>query len=358
MSEAQHLLYHLDVDPKKINDQNILITGGTGSFGNKMVATLLINFKPRRVIIYSRDEFKQSLMKEKFNPKKYPNLRYFIGDVRDYDRLETALRNVDLVFHASALKRIQECEYNPMEAIKTNILGTNNLIKAAIKNQVKYVIGLSTDKACSPVNLYGATKLCGEKLLINANILSGEQQEGTTGSLHQTKFATCRYGNVMGSRGSLFQIFASQLQVDKSLTVTDPSMTRFTMLLEEAVNFVLNCYDKMTGGEVFIPKLPKYSIEQVLRCFDAEDNYQIIGARPGEKFHELMISSDESHTAYEFKDFYILTPLDEYGIQHFNIDAYSTYDYQKRQQSHPYSSQNAESITDERLKSLIALYES
>jgi UDP-N-acetylglucosamine 4,6-dehydratase/5-epimerase len=274
------------------------------------------------------------------------HLRYFIGDIRDYDRLEIALKKVDVVFHACALKRIQECEYNPMEAIKTNILGTNNLIMASIKNNVSYVIGLSTDKACSPVNLYGSTKLCAEKLLINGNILSGGL----------TKFAVCRYGNIMASRGSLFQIFKQQLADNKKLTVTDPSMTRFNMLQIEAVNFVLMCYNLMIGGEIFIPKLPSYSIAQVLRCLNVDETQiSIIGCRAGEKYHEIMISEDESHLAYELDDFFIMTPLEEHGLQHFNIDHYKNKQLQltKVPSRIAYSSKNATPLTDEKLCLLI-----
>lgn len=343
---VDQLQYTLDIPNEKLNDLNILITGGTGSFGHQMVHTLLTHFNPRRIVIFSRDEFKQAKMKELFSPKKYHNMRYFIGDVRDYERLETAFHGIDLVFHACALKRIQECEYDPMEAIKTNILGTKNVIRAAIKNNVKYVIGLSTDKACSPVNLYGATKLCMEKLLLNGNVLSS----------NATKFSVCRYGNVMGSRGSLFPIFNRLKQEGKPLTVTDPTMTRFNMLLDEAVNFVLLCYDLMVGGEIFIPKLPAYTIGQVADCYGSKDGeYQIVGARPGEKFHEMMISGDESHLAYKFDDFYILTPLEEHGIQYFNIDSYNRkFQNITRLDSHkPYSSKDAKKLSNERLRFLI-----
>lgn len=341
--EGEDLIYHLDIDPSKINGKNILITGGTGSFGNKMTETLLRHFKPNRIIIYSRDEYKQSLMKEKFDPKKYPNLRYFIGNIREYSRLKIAFRGVDIVFHTAALKRIQECEYNPMEAIKTNIIGTENIIKAAIRNKVKYVIGLSTDKACSPVNLYGSTKLCAEKLLVNANILSG-------GS---TKFAVVRYGNQLNSRGSIVEIFHRLRTQGKSLTVTDPTMTRFTILLQEAAHFVLTCLNRMTGGEIFIPKLPSYSIEQMVRVFGCADDYQVIGIRPGEKKHELMINADESHLAYEFDQFFIITPMEEHDIQHFNIEAYQDLEHQTREPNQPYSSGDNYLISDERLAQLI-----
>lgn len=339
--ENQDLLFNLDIDPQKINGKNILITGGTGSFGNKMTEILLKYFVPNRLIIYSRDEYKQSLMKEKFDPNTYPCLRYFIGDVRDPERFSVALKGVHIVFHTSALKRVQECEYNPMEAIKTNILGTQNLIQAAIRNNVDYVIGLSTDKACSPVNLYGATKLCSEKLLINANVISNGK----------TKFAVVRYGNQLNSRGSLVEIFSRLKEQGKKLTVTDPKMTRFTILLQEASNFVLMCLDRMVGGEIFIPKLPSYSVEQMVQLFGSADDYEVIGPRTGEKMHELMICADESHQAYEFDNFYIIVTPSE--IQVFPIEAYSKWNYRKCEPNKPYSSGDNYLISNDRLARLV-----
>ena len=270
-------------------------------------------------------------------------MRFFIGDVRDQERMITAFHGVDIVFHASALKRIGECEYNPMEAIKTNIIGTENVIQAAIKNQVKYVLGLSTDKACNPVNLYGATKLCGEKLLVNANILGGGI----------TKFCVIRYGNQLCSRGSIVEIFKNQKEQGRQLTVTDPTMTRFTILLQEAANFVLMCLDLMTGGEIFIPKLPSYSIEQMVKCFGQGKNYEVIGSRAGEKMHELMISSDESHTAYEFEKFFILVTLEEYQLQMFDHDAYGRFEFKQREAQQAYSSGDNYLISNQRLCQLI-----
>lgn len=346
MPTNNDLIYQLNIDPRKINGKNILITGGTGSFGQMMTKTLLEHFTPNRIIIFSRDEYKQSLIKAKFPTKDYPCLRYFLGDIRDLQRLTTAMSGVNIVFHTAALKRIQECEYNPMEAVKTNILGTENVIQAAIDNKVEYVLSLSTDKACSPVNLYGATKLTAEKLVLNGNITSKKQ----------TKCCVLRYGNQFGSRGSLVEIFKRLRQQNQPLTVTATEMTRFTILLQEAVHFVLQCLDKMIGGEIFIPKLPSYSVEQMLRCFDAtnpETDYQIIGVRPGEKYHELMISSDESHQAYEFEDFYVIAPLEEHELQFFDIKEYPESTYQKCHLAKPYSSGDNELITDERLRHLI-----
>tara|TARA_R100001163_G_scaffold41949_1_gene31732 strand:+ start:7868 stop:8938 length:1071 start_codon:yes stop_codon:yes gene_type:complete len=343
------LIYKINIDPSKINDKNILITGGTGSFGKKMISTLLRCFTPKKVIIYSRDEYKQSLLKTMFNPVKHPCLRFFIGDVRDLQRMTMAFKGVDIVFHTAALKRIQECEYNPQETIKTNIIGTENVVKAAIANNVKYVIGLSTDKACAPVNLYGATKLVGEKVMINGNILSGNSSEDS----NATKFAVVRYGNQLNSRGSLVEIFKRLKDTNQPLTVTDASMTRFTILLQEAVNFVLMCLDRMVGGEIFIPKLPSYSVEQMVRAFDGLEDYQIIGTRAGEKYHELMISSDESHMAWEFDNFFIIIPSDELMV--FNMNSYNLAGLSgtRRAQNLPYSSGNTTIICDHRLKRLI-----
>lgn len=348
MSVKEDLLYNLDVDPRLLNNKVILITGGTGSFGNKMTETLLSHFHAKKIIIFSRDEYKQSLMKEKFPKSKYPCMRYLIGNVRDLDRMEMAFRGVDIVFHTSALKRIGECEYNPMEAIKTNINGTENVVKAAIRNKVKYVLGLSTDKACSPVNLYGATKLCAEKILVHGNILG----HGTT------KFAAIRYGNQLCSRGSIVEIFQRQRDAGQTLTVTAPGMTRFTILLQEAANFVLLCLDRMIGGEIFIPKLPSYEIGQMVNCFvgkskDGQSNCRLIGTRAGEKMHELMISADESHTAYEFDNFFILVTLEEHRLQLFDIAAYGKFKYTRRAANLPYSSGQNELIGNKRLCQLI-----
>lgn len=334
------LIYRINIDPSKINGKSIFISGGTGSFGKKMLRTLLTHFTPAKIIVYSRDEYKQSILKEEFNPTQYKCLRFFLGDVRDYERLHSALKQVDIVFHTSALKRIQECEYNPMEAIKTNILGTDNIVRAAIANKVKYVIGLSTDKACAPANLYGGTKFVGEKVIIHGNIMSGGA----------TKFAVVRYGNQFNSRGSLVEIFKRLTSQGQPLTVTNPSMTRFTILLQEAVNFVLMCLDKMNGGEIFIPKLPSYTVQQMVRAFDSESNFQIIGSRAGEKHHELMISGDESHEAWELKDFFVIAPSPE--MMTFDFAGYE--ERTQRGANLPYSSGENVLITDERLKRLIS----
>ena len=337
----EDLIYKININPEKINGKNIFISGGTGSFGKKMIKTLLTNFKPNRIIIYSRDEYKQSLLKVMFDPNVHKCLRFFLGDIRDYARLKLALKHVDIIFHTAALKRIQECEYNPMEAVNTNVLGTNNIVQAAIENNVKYVLALSTDKACAPVNLYGGTKLVGEKIVVNGNILSGGA----------TKFAVVRYGNQLNSRGSLVEIFGRLKEEGKELTVTDAKMTRFTILLQEAVNFVLQCMDRMAGGEIFIPKLPSYTVEQMLEVFDAADNWRSIGVRAGEKHHELMINADESHMAWEFDDFFIIVPAEELML--FNFNNYNGLKRIRRKESQPYSSGDNELITNERLRRLI-----
>lgn len=295
-----------DIVGKLINDKVILITGGTGSFGNQLTRTLLDleydGYICKKIIILSRDEFKQHLMQKKFPMDKYPNLRYFLGDVRDSQRMDEAIRNVDIVFHAAALKRIDMLEYNPQEGIKTNIIGTQNVVNSALKNKVKRVFLISTDKATSPANLYGATKLCAERLVVSANALAGEGG---------TIFGVLRYGNVFASRGSVVPIFHEQKKKGV-LTITDGNMTRFTLTLPEAISFVLNCSAMMIGGETFIPKLPSYNVLQLADLIAPEAKKEIIGLRPGEKMHESMISVDEGHQTKEAEDFFVITPLVSY----------------------------------------------
>jgi len=294
------LLYNLDLENTSnlVNGKSIIITGGTGSFGNKLVEILLNHFNLKKLIIFSRDEFKQYHMQKKFNPKKYDCLRYFIGDVRDRERVMEAFSGVDIVFHAAALKQVPAIEYNPNEAIKTNIYGTENVVKAAIKNNVERVIALSTDKCVSPANLYGATKLCLEKLIIAGNHMSGDK----------TKFSVLRYGNVFGSRGSVVPLFLKQKE-EGLITVTDKKMTRFTLILDEAVNFVLNCAINMIGGEIFVPKLPSYSICQLANIIAPGVEQKEVGIRPGEKLHESMLGDYESHLAIDTTDKYVITPI-------------------------------------------------
>ena len=294
-----------------VNGKNIFITGGTGTFGYKITDILLNQYSPNKVIIFSRDEFKQYNMKQIFPESIYPNIRYFIGDVRDYERLLTATKNVDVLFHAAAMKQVDTIEYNPLEAIKTNIYGTENVIKAAIQNNIIKVIGVSTDKCVSPVNLYGATKLCLEKLIIHANLMSGK---------NGTIFSVLRYGNVINSRGSVVPLFLKQKE-NKCFTITDEKMTRFTLTIDQAINFVLNCASIMIGGEVFVPKLPSYNIVQLAKCIEKDAEIKIIGIRPGEKLHEAMISSSESHKTLIQENYMVVLPeisinknyLEKYG---------------------------------------------
>lgn len=282
-----------------INNKVIFITGGTGTFGHQITEILLKNYNPKKIIIFSRDEFKQHNMKQIFPDTKYPNIRYFIGDIRDYERLLMATKNVDVIFHAAAMKQVDTIEYNPLEAIRTNINGTENIIKASIENKVKKVIAISTDKCVNPINLYGATKLCLEKLIIHANILSGND-----GPI----FSVLRYGNVFKSRGSVVPIFLNQKINNLPFTITDEKMTRFTITINQAINFVLNCASIMIGGEIFIPKLYSYNIMQLVKCIDNSPIINIIGKRPGEKIHELMISNNESHRTIINNDFFVIMP--------------------------------------------------
>ena len=284
-----------------INNKTILITGGTGSFGKSLVKYLLNNFKPKKIIIFSRDELKQSDMLLEFNKVKNI-LRFFLGDVRDYARLSMAMRNVDIVFHAAALKNVPFAEYNPFETIKTNILGAQNVIDVSFENNVENVLALSTDKASSPINLYGATKLASDKLFITANNFKGKLK---------TKFSVVRYGNVMGSRGSVIPIFA-QYYNKSYLPITDKRMTRFNITLGEAIEFVLNALKLMKGGEIFVPKIPSFKVTDLAHAMFPKKKIKIIGLRPGEKIHEEMISTGESLNTIYYKNSYIICPYSEF----------------------------------------------
>ena len=292
------------------NDKVILITGGTGSFGKKFTEILLKNFKPKKLIIYSRDEFKQFEMKKRFNDKC---MRYFIGDVRDKERLIRAMEGVDYVVHAAALKHVPVAEYNPMEAIKTNVLGGNNVIDAAIDTGVKKVIALSTDKAVNPINLYGATKLASDKLFIAANNMKGAKD---------IRFSVVRYGNVMASRGSVIPLFQELAKKGvKKLPITHTDMTRFWITLDEAVNFVLMAFETMQGGEIFVPKIPSMKITDLAKAIAPDCKFDIIGIRPGEKLHESMISIDDSYNTLEFNNYFIILPsISLTGKPHFNTN--------------------------------------
>jgi UDP-N-acetylglucosamine 4,6-dehydratase len=279
------------------NNANILITGGTGSFGKKYTQVLLEKYKPNKIIIYSRDELKQYEMAQKFNDKC---MRYFIGDVRDKDRLKKAFYGVDFVIHAAAMKHVPVAEYNPMECIKTNINGASNVIDAALEEGISKVIALSTDKAANPINLYGATKLASDKLFTAANNIKGKRK---------TIFSVVRYGNVLGSRGSVVPYFKRLIDSGaKELPVTDERMTRFWITLQEGVEFVLQNFVRMQGGEVFVPKIPSMKIVDLAHAIAPKLSIKIVGIRPGEKLHEVMIPKDDSHLTLEFKEYFVICP--------------------------------------------------
>lgn len=279
------------------NDKAILITGGTGSFGKQYVKTILSRYKPKKLIIFSRDELKQFEMAQEFDAEC---MRYFIGDVRDRDRLSQAMRGVDHVIHAAALKQVPAAEYNPMEAVKTNIHGAENVIRAALDNEVKKVIALSTDKAANPINLYGATKLASDKLFVAANNIAGG---------HETRFSVVRYGNVIGSRGSVVPFFKKLVDEGATeLPITDERMTRFWITLQEGVDFVLKNFQRMQGGEIFVPKIPSVCITDLAKAMAPDLSHKIVGIRPGEKLHEVMCPVDDSHLTIEFDDHYVIRP--------------------------------------------------
>jgi UDP-N-acetylglucosamine 4,6-dehydratase/5-epimerase len=286
------------------NGKNILITGGTGSFGKKYTKILLEDYKPNKIIIYSRDELKQYEMAQEYDD---PCMRYFIGDVRDEGRLKKAMRGVDYVIHAAALKHVPIAEYNPMECIKTNINGAQNVIDAALENCVQKVIALSTDKAANPVNLYGATKLASDKLFVAANNLSGDRD---------VKFSVVRYGNVVGSRGSVVPFFNKLIREGVTeLPITDEKMTRFFITLEDGVKFVLKNFQRMQGGEIFIPKIPSMKITDMAKALAPNLSHKVIGIRPGEKLHEIMCPADDSHLTLEFHDHYVIQPTIQFTGQ-------------------------------------------
>lgn len=293
-----------------LNGLSVLVTGGTGSFGTKFVETVLERYRPDRLIVFSRDELKQSQMAERFPQAKYPCMRYFIGDVRDKDRLYRAFDGVDVVVHAAALKQVPACEYNPIEAIRTNVLGAANIIDAAIDRNVHKVLALSTDKAASPVNLYGATKLCSDKLFTAAGNYAGA---------HRTRFSVVRYGNVMGSRGSVIPLFL-KLRETGELPITDPRMTRFWITLEQGVGFVLDSLERMRGSEVFVPKIPSMSIVDMARAIAPECETRIMGIRPGEKLHEVMVPEDDARNTIEYDDHFAIVPSYEEYVAQWGAD--------------------------------------
>jgi UDP-N-acetylglucosamine 4,6-dehydratase len=274
--------------------KTVLVTGGTGSFGKAFVGRLLSMKDVKKVIVFSRDELKQFEMQEIYKSEK---LRYLLGDVRDYNRLEQVTYDVDIVVHAAAMKQIPAAEYNPMEAIKTNILGAENVIRAAIYNNVSKVVALSTDKAANPANLYGATKLCSDKLFVAGNLLAGKRK---------TRFSVVRYGNVLGSRGSVIPFFLEKAKTGE-IPITDPRMTRFWLSLDQGVDFVINSLRRMTGGEIFVPKIPSFKVTDVASVVAPNIRQQTIGIRQGEKLHEVMITEDDSLNTLEFDDHYVIS---------------------------------------------------
>lgn len=288
----------------KIDNKTILITGSTGSFGKEFVKTILSNYNPKKVIVYSRDELKQYEMSLIFNDKK---MRYFIGDVRDEKRLVSALNGVDVCIHAAALKQVPIAEYNPMECIKTNVDGASNVINACLQNEVGDIIALSTDKAANPINLYGATKLCSDKLFISANNIKGSRK---------SRFSVVRYGNVAGSRGSVIPFFKQLAQNNADfIPITHKDMTRFFITLNQGVNFVLDSLERMHGGEIFIPKIPSIKITNLAKAIAPNIPHKIVGIRPGEKLNEVMIPKDDAHLCLEFDSFYILKPTINFNSQ-------------------------------------------
>jgi UDP-N-acetylglucosamine 4,6-dehydratase len=286
-----------------LNDKSILVTGGTGSFGRQFVRLALQRFKPRRLIVYSRDELKQYEMQQELNA---PCMRYFIGDVRDAERLAQAMRGVDVVVHAAALKQVPAAEYNPMECVKTNVHGAQNVVSAAIANEVERVVALSTDKAANPINLYGATKLVSDKLFVAGNNLAGG---------HRTRFAVARYGNVVGSRGSVVPLFRGLLaNGTRELPITDPRMTRFWITLAQGVGFVLKSLERMRGGETFVPKIPSARITDLAEAMAPGLPTKVVGIRPGEKLHEIMCPKDDAHLTLEFADHYLIRPAIQFNV--------------------------------------------
>lgn len=280
-------------------NKSILITGGTGSFGKAFIKHILKKkYKFKRIIIFSRDELKQYEMEKELSTKKYPSLRYFIGDIRDKERLKLAFKEVDIIIHAAALKQVPAAEYNPTEYIQTNIVGAKNIIETALESNVQKIIALSTDKAVSPVNLYGATKLCSDKLFVAANNFKGKKN---------ISFSVVRYGNVMGSRGSVIPFFKS-LKKNDIFPVTSKKMTRFSLTLDQGVKFVLNCLDISIGGEIFVPKIPSYKITDVVKAINPKSKIKVIGIRQGEKIHEDLITSNDSRNTINLNNMYIILP--------------------------------------------------
>jgi len=295
-----------------LNEKSILITGGTGSLGQQLTKTILHKWpNVKRLVIFSRDEQKQFQMNQEYPESKYAAIRYFIGDVRDYDRLLRAFEGIDYVIHAAAMKHVHIAEYNPMECVKTNVLGAENVINAALATGVKNVVALSTDKAAAPINLYGATKLCSDKLFVAANNIKG---------FRDLKFSVVRYGNVMGSNGSVIPFFLSKRN-DGVLPITDLNMTRFNISLQEGADMVLHAMETAWGGEIFVPKIPSYKITDIAKAIGPDCEHKVIGIRPGEKVHEEMITSSDSFSTYDLGKYYAILPQ----VTNWNLEEYKKY---------------------------------
>jgi UDP-N-acetylglucosamine 4,6-dehydratase len=298
--EAVGTVRNFDQQLPDLDGKSILVTGGTGSFGKAFIAAVLERWQPRRLIVFSRDELKQYEMSQRFSPDRYPAMRYFIGDVRDVDRLEMAMRGVDYVIHAAALKHVPAAEYNPFECINTNVLGAENVVKASIRQGVEKVVALSTDKAANPINLYGASKLASDKIIVAANNLSGGSG---------TRYSVVRYGNVVGSRGSVVPLFERLIREGADhLPITDERMTRFWITLPQGVNFVLSSLQMMRGGEIFVPKIPSTKIIDLARVMGPGLPTKVIGIRPGEKLHEVMVPEDDARSTFSLDDRYVIEP--------------------------------------------------
>ncbi len=327
-----------------LKNKSILITGATGSFGSRFLSYLLNlkTNKPKKTIVFSRDELKQFELSKIFNEKDYPNVRFFLGDIRDKQRLKMALEDVDYVVHAAALKQVPTAEYNPIEFIKTNVLGSQNIIEASIETNVKKVIALSTDKASSPINLYGATKLCADKLFLSANNLVGKKK---------TSFSVVRYGNVFGSRGSVVPLFLDLIKKNQKLIVTDPEMTRFNIVLDDAVKLVVDAIKNSVGGEIFVPKIPSYKIMDIVKALQSKNNIKITGIRPGEKLHEELISSNEGFNTYDLGNYFVI------GGNQTSINFYKKKKYKKIKPGKNYNSlDNSDYLTVSQIKKLVESY--
>lgn len=325
-------------------NKTILITGGTGSFGSNFLKRLLkLKKKPKKIIIFSRDELKQFNLSKIYTEKKFSNIRYFIGDIRDKQRLNMAFEDVDYVINAAALKQVPTAEYNPIEFIKTNVIGSQNIIEAAIEKNVKKVIALSTDKASSPINLYGATKLCADKLFLSANTLVGKKI---------TSFSVVRYGNVFGSRGSVIPFFLDLVKRKKILTITDPKMTRFNIDLDDAIDLVINVIHRSIGGEIFVPKISSYRIMDIVKAIIGKKKFKVIGMRPGEKLHEELISKAESYNTFDLGNYFIIAG----NQKSLNYCIKKKYKKMKIQDNYN-SLNNQDFLNVDQIKNLIANYE-